>query len=260
LGEAMRREDLTEERITAFRAYSDAFAPALASVVATLQDLEAPPITERLKTIRSTVKKMQRETTRLSQVQDIVGCRLVVPLMRDQDDFLVRLSGAHADWHLYDRRSEPSHGYRAVHVVAVVGGLPVEVQIRTELQHIWAELSEAWDRLHEGVKYGSGPPETLRMLGALSRIVRMDEEADRRFSEFLDTSRNADATRWRAFYDKGRALDFAGDNEWIRQALLEAGPMLDGRDKFIEALGKRHAALHNELREVLAEFFPPNSP
>jgi ppGpp synthetase/RelA/SpoT-type nucleotidyltranferase len=42
-----------------------------------------------------------------------------------------------------DRRAKPSHGYRAVHVVVRESGLPVEVQVRTELQHSWTELSES---------------------------------------------------------------------------------------------------------------------
>jgi putative GTP pyrophosphokinase len=178
LGEAMRREELTEERITAFRVYSDAFTPALASVVVSLQAVGAPPITERLKTIRSTVAKLRRGTARLSQVQDIVGCRLVVPSLREQNDFLAQVSAEHADWRVYDRRSEPSHGYRAVHVVAILGGLPVEVQIRTELQHIWAELSEAWDHLYEGLKYGSGPPEILELLRRASLALQTVEDLD----------------------------------------------------------------------------------
>lgn len=178
LGEAMRREELTEERISAFRAYSDAFTPALSSVVTELQSAGAPPIAERLKTLRSTVAKLRRGTARLSQVQDIVGCRFIVPTMREQDMFVARLASEHSQWRTYDRRAAPSHGYRAVHIVATAGGLPVEIQIRTELQHNWAELSEAWDRLYEGLKYGAGPPDILGLLEAVSHLVQQVESLD----------------------------------------------------------------------------------
>jgi hypothetical protein len=256
LGEAMRREELTEARITAFRAYSDAFAPALSSVVAMLQAAGAPPITERLKTIRATVAKLQRGTARLSQVQDVVGCRFVVRSMREQDEFLTRLSGKGSSWRVYDRRPEPSHGYRAVHVVAMVGNLPVEVQIRTELQHIWAELSEAWDRLYEGVKYGLGPLPVLEFLGEVSRIVQQGEETDVRFLDFVDMTRGMDESMWRSYHDSRVGGEFSEASQWIRYALLEAGPTAEGRDSFIGMLRNQRAVWHSELKDTIGSMFP----
>jgi hypothetical protein len=260
LGEAMRREELTEERITAFRAFSDAFAPALGSVVAALRALGAPPITERLKTIRSSVAKLRRGTARLSQVQDVVGCRFIVLSMRDQNYFLERISRDYPGWRVYDRRAEPAHGYRAVHVVATAGGLPVEIQIRTELQHMWAELSEAWDRLFEGVKYGQGPPEVLGFLGMVSRSVQTGEEIDMRFLDFVDVSRGWDAPTWRLYYEDRLAQQWTEETAWIRDALLDAGPTSEGRDSFIRTLRNQHTVWQTEVRETIQKMFPASSP
>ncbi len=48
----------------------------------------------------------------------------------------------------------------AVHVVVREVGLPVEVQVRTDLQHVWAELSEKLaDAFGSQLKYGGGPKE-----------------------------------------------------------------------------------------------------
>jgi hypothetical protein len=177
LGEAMRQRDLTDEEVDLYNRYRESFLPALASVLAALRDAGAPPATERQKTIWATVAKLRRSTARLSQVQDIVGCRVVVGLMADQGALVARLTQAHPDWRVIDRRKRPSHGYRAVHLIAV-GGRHVEIQVRTELQHLWAEVSEASDRVFPGVKYGSGPPKTLSFLDAASALLMTVEDAE----------------------------------------------------------------------------------
>ena len=41
-----------------------------------------------------------------------------------------------------DRRKNPTYGYRAVHVIVYWDGIPVEIQIRTELQDTWAQIVE----------------------------------------------------------------------------------------------------------------------
>ena len=45
-----------------------------------------------------------------------------------------------------DRRADPVQGSRAVHVIAFPGGVPVEVQVRTRLQHAWATAVETATR------------------------------------------------------------------------------------------------------------------
>ena len=73
---------------------------------------------------------------------------------------------------LVDRRKAPSHGYRAVHVIVPVEDKPIEIQIRTELQHLWAELSEKFsDKVDPGIKYGRGDDESRRLLAETSLLV-----------------------------------------------------------------------------------------
>jgi hypothetical protein len=59
---------------------------------------------------------------------------------------------------IIDRRERPSHGYRAVHVIVYAETVPVEIQVRTMLQDLWAQISEKlgdiWGR---GPRYGLGP-------------------------------------------------------------------------------------------------------
>jgi hypothetical protein len=117
-------------------------------------------VTSRTKTTGTLVEKLQRNRgMALSRMQDIAGVRLVVEMNRSEQDELVDLivdlfPGADK----IDRRQEPSHGYRAVHVVVEIDQRFAEIQIRTVLQDLWAQLTErladVWGR---GIRYGELP-------------------------------------------------------------------------------------------------------
>jgi ppGpp synthetase/RelA/SpoT-type nucleotidyltranferase len=70
-----------------------------------------------------------------------------------------------------------------VHVVARIGGKLVEIQIRTQFQHLWAQLSEGLaDSLGHELKYGAGD---LRIRGMLMDI---SDKIHHRESQLLDQS------------------------------------------------------------------------
>jgi GTP pyrophosphokinase len=107
-------------------------------------------------------------------MQDIAGCRIVVGDVVRQDLVVECLTKAFAETAVVDRRKSPSHGYRAVHVVVRQGGRPVEIQVRTELQHRWAQLSEKLsDVVDPRLKYGGGP-ESLQ-----SKLLKFSETVGR---------------------------------------------------------------------------------
>lgn len=78
-----------------------------------------------------------------------------------------------------DRRKAPSHGYRAVHVVVSDENKLVEVQVRTDLQHRWAELSEKFsDKVDPAIKYGGGDRQIRSILLNASTMVAKMESID----------------------------------------------------------------------------------
>lgn len=135
------------------------------------------------KSTSSIVEKLRRESIRLTQMQDIAGCRIVVSDASTQQkaiETLVRRFPTHA---LIDRRARSSHGYRAVHVVVTSDGKQVEIQLRTVLQHQWAELSEKLsDMLDPTIKYGGGDTEIRaflsRMAAWVAAVERREQELD----------------------------------------------------------------------------------
>mgnify|MGYP001607737613 CR=1 FL=1 len=105
-------------------------------------------------------------------MQDIAGCRLILPDMVVQEEVIERLRRAFAKVVIIDRRQHPSHGYRAVHVIAASRQKVVEIQVRTALQHLWAELSEKLsDVIHQAIKYGGGEPRIHDLLMKLSVTI-----------------------------------------------------------------------------------------
>jgi hypothetical protein len=130
----------------------------------------------RPKTAAAIVAKLVRGRTRLSQMQDIAGGRIVVPLPGIQDTFRDGLLEAHrqlaaAEAHVTDTRAEgDALGYRGLHVVLRAVRYPVEIQIRTPAEQLWAQVVEGVDRRFGwDLKHGNGPPEWRQWLYDLSQ-------------------------------------------------------------------------------------------
>lgn len=133
----------------------------------TLRDDLGMHATSRLKTVQTIVDKLVRERTRLSSMEDIAGARIVEEMtLAEQDARVAKISAAFASAKVRDRRVTPSHGYRAVHAIVLVGEFPVEVQVRTRLQDLWAQSMEAlgvmWGRQ---IQYGEPPDRADEGLG-----------------------------------------------------------------------------------------------
>lgn len=134
-----------------------------------------PTVAQRLKRLSSIESKLQRLSTRLSQMQDLGGCRAVVRSVADvyrlceiyaTSDIKHRLAG------LKDYILEPkASGYRGIHLVYGYHSdrtpdfedLLVEVQLRSRLQHAWATAVETVGTfLQQALKSSEGEEEWLR--------------------------------------------------------------------------------------------------
>lgn len=155
------------------RSFADAYELVFRRIA---EEVLLKPTGRPAKSTTALIAKLNRETARLSQVQDIAGCRLVVEDIAAQEGVVGRLKDLFQDCAVIDRRTHPSHGYRAVHVVVRVAGNPIEVQVRTEIQHQWAELSEKFSDVEDpAIKYGGGNEVILKLLAELSELVAQIE-------------------------------------------------------------------------------------
>ena len=115
--------------------------------------------TSRLKTTNTIIEKLRRERTRLSEMQDIGGLRIVSEVdLTKQDEIVKTIVDVFPITRVIDRRSRPTHGYRAVHVIATLAERLIEIQVRTQLQDLWAQAMERLaDEAGREIRYGGAP-------------------------------------------------------------------------------------------------------
>jgi ppGpp synthetase/RelA/SpoT-type nucleotidyltranferase len=168
LGARLRKGDISEEDLRLLDSYRRSFSAAYEDVIQQIEyELGLEPTGRPAKSTTSIIDKLQRESIRLSQMQDIAGCRIVAPDLDAQDEAVVRLRNSFKRTTTVDRRDRPSHGYRAVHIMIDYAGRLIEIQVRTALQHLWAEMSEKIsDVIDPAIKYGRGGNVILSFLAS----------------------------------------------------------------------------------------------
>lgn len=79
LGDRLKRGSYAEDDLRALDSYRRTFGAPYGTVVGNLRSLNLEPTGRPAKSTESLVEKLRRESVRLVQVQDIAGCRVVVP-------------------------------------------------------------------------------------------------------------------------------------------------------------------------------------
>jgi hypothetical protein len=138
----------------------------LETAIARVRDQLRLAPTSRIKNTGTILEKLRRNGgSGLKSMQDLGGMRIVGTFdRRGQDEVVQRVcdlfAGEARAPKVIDRRIEPMHGYAAVHVIVFPDDAPIEIQVRTEWQHEWAELFEKLaDLVGRGIRYGEPPAE-----------------------------------------------------------------------------------------------------
>ncbi|WP_431837725.1 hypothetical protein [Cellulomonas sp. Y8] len=176
---------MVEEWRASFAPAANATAMWVKSVVAR-SDVEAIQIRSRYKRLPSLLRKIDRmQRTRVPQIEDVAGCRVVVPdlaHLRSLQQLLraSRVRNVEFPKELDDDYTDlpQGDGYRAVHMhilrtVRGQGPWRVEIQLRTARQHQWAEFVEEFDRVFGyDLKHGDAPHEVKLFFTIYSDVVR----------------------------------------------------------------------------------------
>ncbi len=153
-------------------------------------------VAQRLKRIPTIVHKLARiPKMQLSRMQDIAGCRAILPSQQHVQAVVRRLRQRGWDVTRFDDYtvSPRSTGYRAVHVVVRRRGRLVEIQLRTPRQQRWgAEVDRAAGQVGVGLKDGTGPPGLAAAFAHLAEEIARsgdDPAAEARLDEAFRTIR-----------------------------------------------------------------------
>lgn len=176
--------------IGTIRAFRAEHAPPLRRVAAGLRyyvdkHSAGRPIVvgQRLKRFITILDKLQREPRmNLSRMHDVGGCRAVV----ETDEEVYAIAGhlkRRWEWardYDYIAKPKPDSGYRAFHLVVKKDRHLIEVQLRTQLQHRWAEIIEVIDRQNPEIelKGGSAPAELVEYYRLGSELLAADERGE----------------------------------------------------------------------------------
>ncbi|MDO9355770.1 MAG: RelA/SpoT domain-containing protein [Solirubrobacteraceae bacterium] len=178
-----------------------AYREVLATTVERVAAVVPYKPTSRVKTQSTTLDKLRLNGgSWLSSIQDLGGMRLVGSFDRNGQDAVVGaivdvFADADRAPKVVDRRERPSSGYRAVHVVVFPERVPIEVQVRTALQHEWADLFEKLaDFVGRGIRYGEPPEPFWRsiddVVAAYPSVSGVDVQAEaRRLWDVVEASR-----------------------------------------------------------------------
>jgi ppGpp synthetase/RelA/SpoT-type nucleotidyltranferase len=152
---------------------------------------------QRLKRVPSIINKLKRKynghsaTMKLSQMQDIGGCRAVlsnVGLARKlHKDYYIKGDIKHKRIGEKDYIKAPKKdGYRSIHVIykfnsdkgkKIYNGLLVEIQIRSKLQHLWATAIEIVDFFtRQAIKSNEGQEEWMDFFRFVSSAFALLEK------------------------------------------------------------------------------------
>lgn len=147
-------------------------------------------VAERLKRLDSITKKLIREPNmNLWTMQDLGGCRVIVPTIDDVYLYANEYEKSrkrHIKKKYYDYIVQPkASGYRSLHVVyeyqsdrvdTYNRNMLIEIQYRTHLQHLWATAVETMGLFtKEAIKSGQGSDDVKRFFALVSALFAIKE-------------------------------------------------------------------------------------
>lgn len=136
-----------------------------------VNNIDGAVVVQRLKRLKTIEDKLVRfPEMELYRMQDLGGCRVIVPSVEDVYTVVKRMEQSRirhkkAKPKDYIQAPNPDTGYRGYHLIyqyhsernTKFNGLRIEIQVRTALQHSWATAVETVGEMtSNGLKFNQG--------------------------------------------------------------------------------------------------------
>ena len=110
LGDRLKEDQETQEDLRMLVEFRRSFSPSYEMVIAVIRDKLGLQPTGWPKSTSAISEKLKRESIRLTQIQVIAGCRLILSDSLEQDRVVSDLIRVLPAAKVVDRRISPSHG------------------------------------------------------------------------------------------------------------------------------------------------------
>ena len=157
-----------------------------------VSDIPSAIVVQRLKRLNTILDKLRRyPTMELYRMQDLGGCRVILPTIEDVYKIKSKLKNSrirHEEHNCKDYIAIPKAdtGYRGIHIIyryksdkkTDYNGLQIEIQLRTRLQHQWATAVETIGVFtHNGLKFNQGSERWLYFFKVVSALFSVEEHS-----------------------------------------------------------------------------------
>jgi len=134
-------------------------------------------IAQRIKRKPQILRKLKRFSARLSQLQDIGGIRIIFENNKHIDRFIDFMKNKISRYFSIERETDyrekgrDDSGYRAMHLILMRKEVKIELQLRSRIQHNWAERIERTSVIYGYyLKEMEGAKEVLDYFKLLSNV------------------------------------------------------------------------------------------
>ena len=194
LGNRLREDNETQDDLKLLDQFRESFGEDFKIVIKKLREIiddEDCIINDRQTKTRKSIKdKLKRmKSLKLTQMQDIRGCRIVIReggLVKIQS-ILCEIKANFDEKKLKIKERDDEIGYRAIHIIVKENNSHIEIQIRTKLQDLWANLCEKYSSNDNDLKYGARETKIKNTLkkysGFIKNFEKMEWEHEQRESK-----------------------------------------------------------------------------
>ena len=153
--------------------------------------IDGAVVVQRIKRLDTICGKLKRfPDMQLYRVQDLGGCRVILPSIEDIYRVKKQLETSRIRHEPktpkdYIQEPNPNTGYRSVHLIykyksdkiTDYNGLMIEIQLRTRLQHLWATAVETVGVFTgNGLKFNQGSDKWIELFKLFSALFALEEK------------------------------------------------------------------------------------